>query len=318
MIEDESPRTMNDIYTDSSTGVNDGTQHLSPPVTSTSSASYPIPAAINHIDITEQMYSMIDDGQVPAPPSSSSTAPNSLYTPRSIEEDYCVILERNQTSSAKSSNSRYQCRFCEFEFIGGPQKIRVHLTGKRENGTRLSRCEKVPEDVKALMESRMKPVKDPRHTGGVYDDQDPGATGLQPRNAEEQHVIVLSRSGNSRSKGSNSAYKCNYCRFKFIGGPQKIRVHLTGQPEGGTKIAKCQLVPPEIVMLLMNGRKKKSSMQSNELMPPAIPTQLPHSLYAMPMISAHYIPFPSFFHHAQHPMMPLDWTSHQHQHQHQN
>lgn len=79
--------------------------------------------------------------------------------PRSVEEQFCVVFKRSVSSTSKSSNSSYRCRFCQFEFVGGPQKIRVHLTGKRENGTRLSMCHKVHQDVKLLMESKMKKNK---------------------------------------------------------------------------------------------------------------------------------------------------------------
>lgn len=69
---------------------------------------------------------------------------------------------------------------------------------------------------------------------GMYEDHDDDAANisLPPRNTEENHCIIMSRSTSELSKSSNSRYKCIYCRFKFVGGPQKIRVHLTGQTEG--------------------------------------------------------------------------------------
>lgn len=170
-----------------------------------------------------------------------------------VEEQYCVILERNAIEAPKGSNTRYKCLYCDFEFIGGAQKIRVHLAGKRENGTCLSKCSGVPVEVKALMELRVENEKG--SFSGLYDDDDPCAIGLPPRNPEESHCIVLSRSANPLSKSSNSRYKCLYCRFKYIGGPQKIRVHLTGQPEGGTRVTRCTQAPPDVVYLMECRRK---------------------------------------------------------------
>jgi hypothetical protein len=48
---------------------------------------------------------------------------------RGVEEEHVLIMHRNGSASSKSSNSKYQCKYCGFEFVGGPQKIRVHLTG---------------------------------------------------------------------------------------------------------------------------------------------------------------------------------------------
>eukprot|EP00981_Chlorochromonas_danica_P002617 scaffold504_cov189-Ochromonas_danica.AAC.52 len=170
-----------------------------------------------------------------------------------LEEKYCVILERNIIQAPKGSNTRYKCLYCDFEFVGGAQKIRLHLAGKREKGTCFSKCVNVPQDVRALMELRVENEKD--SFSGLFEDDDPCATGLPPRNPEESHCIVLSRSANPLSKSSNSRYKCVYCRFKYIGGPQKIRVHLTGQPEGGTRVTRCTQVPPDVVYLMECRRK---------------------------------------------------------------
>lgn len=74
--------------------------------------------------------------------------------PRSVEEDHAIILQRSSSASSKSSNTKYKCMYCPFIFVGGPQKIRVHLTGRRENGTRLSKCLNCPEEVRKLMEMR--------------------------------------------------------------------------------------------------------------------------------------------------------------------
>lgn len=175
--------------------------------------------------------------------------------PRSFEEEYAIIIQRTASASAKSSNTKYRCLFCNFTFVGGPQKIRVHLTGKRENGTRLSRCEHCPEDVRKKLEERMKAPKELVSDSGLFEDNEENTPTLPPRNVEEQHTIVLSRSGSSNSKSSNTRYKCLYCRFKFVGGPQKIRVHLTGQPEGGTRMAKCSRVPPEAIEQMEHRRK---------------------------------------------------------------
>jgi DNA-directed RNA polymerase subunit RPC12/RpoP len=174
---------------------------------------------------------------------------------RCIEEDYAIILHRSASAAAKSSNTKYRCLFCSFTFVGGPQKIRVHLTGKRENGTRLSRCEHCPEDVRRKLEERMKAPKEAANEIGLYDDDESDTPSLPPRNVEEHHTIVLSRSQSSNSKSSNTRYKCIYCRFKFVGGPQKIRVHLTGQQEGGTRMQKCARVPEEVTMQMEHRRK---------------------------------------------------------------
>ncbi len=209
----------------------------------------------------------------------SGDLPSSSFKARSMEEQHCIILERSTNTSAKCSNTRYRCIYCQFEFVGGPQKIRVHLTGKRENGTRLSKCEKVPEDIRQLMEGRMKGNKKRNQLGSTQQnllsdirdgaDQDddcheengPLVPGLHPRNVEEQHCIVLSRSVSSSSKSSNSKYKCIYCRFRFVGGPQKIRVQLTGIPEGGTRVIKCTKAPKEVVGI-MECRRKAPKMSS--------------------------------------------------------
>lgn len=179
---------------------------------------------------------------------------------RSIEEDHTIILHRSSSVASKSSNTKYKCLYCSFTFVGGPQKIRVHLTGKRENGTRLSRCENCPEDVRRMMENRMRSPRDGLTENGNFededdDDEDAAAQSLPPRNTEENHCIILARSSSALSKSSNTRYKCIYCRFKFVGGPQKIRVHLTGHPEGGTKITKCPRVPQEVVEQMGHRRK---------------------------------------------------------------
>jgi hypothetical protein len=174
---------------------------------------------------------------------------------RSIEEEYAIIIQRTASAAAKSSNTKYRCLFCNFTFVGGPQKIRVHLTGKRENGTRLSRCENCPEDVRKKLEERMKAPKELVDDSGLFEDGEANTPSLPPRNAEEHHCIVLSRSGSTNSKSSNTRYKCIYCRFKYVGGPQKIRVHLTGQTEGGTRMAKCTRVPPDVVEQMEHRRK---------------------------------------------------------------
>lgn len=178
---------------------------------------------------------------------------------RCLEEDHCIILARSSSSASKCSNTRYRCKYCDFEFVGGPQKIRVHLTGKRENSTRLSRCEKVPTEIKTLMEGRMKTPKVSLNSDGIYSDDDPDAVSLTPRNIEENYCVVLSRSKNVTSKSANSKYKCLFCRMRFTGGPQKIRVHLTGIPEGSTKIAKCLKAPPDVIAFMECRRKLPKS-----------------------------------------------------------
>lgn len=185
---------------------------------------------------------------------------SAIASARSIEEDHTIILHRSSSVASKSSNTKYKCLYCSFTFVGGPQKIRVHLTGKRENGTRLSRCENCPEDVRRMMENRMRSPRDGLTENGNFEDEDDddeeaAAQSLPPRNTEENHCIILARSSSALSKSSNTRYKCIYCRFKFVGGPQKIRVHLTGHPEGGTKITKCPRVPQEVVEQMGHRRK---------------------------------------------------------------
>eukprot|EP01031_Cornospumella_fuschlensis_P047041 gene47041-57605_t len=68
------------------------------------------------------------------------------------------------------------------------------------------------------------------------------STEISPRNPEEEHVKVLARNSSRKAKASNSRYQCRYCSLSFVGGPQKIRVHLTGEIEGSTRAAKCPLV----------------------------------------------------------------------------
>jgi hypothetical protein len=199
-----------------------------------------------------------------------------LLKSRCVEEEYAVIIHRSASASAKSSNTKYRCLFCNFTFVGGPQKIRVHLTGKRENGTRLSKCENCPEDIRRRLEERMKAPKEMVNEIGLYDDDDASTPSLPARNVEEQHTIVLSRSQSSNSKSSNTRYKCIYCRFKFVGGPQKIRVHLTGQQEGGTRMTKCARVPEDVMEQMEHRRKApKPDVLSTPGGLPGHPTPLP-------------------------------------------
>lgn len=179
--------------------------------------------------------------------------------PRCFEEGFAVIVQRSTSVASKSSNTTYRCKFCNFTFVGGPQKIRVHLTGKRENGTRLSRCEHCPEDVRKQLEEKMRKPRETTNDTEVSVGPDASTSSLPRRNDEEYHCIVLSRSENSNSKSSNTRYKCIYCPFRFVGGPQKIRVHITGLPEGGTRIAKCPRAPPDAVAQMTHRRRKSQN-----------------------------------------------------------
>eukprot|EP01032_Pedospumella_encystans_P014453 gene14453-16595_t len=176
--------------------------------------------------------------------------------PRCFEENFAVIVQRSTSAASKSSNTTYRCKFCNFTFVGGPQKIRVHLTGKRENGTRLSRCEHCPEDVRKQLEEKMRKPRETGNDSEAIGGPDTSIPSLPRRNDEEYHCIVLSRSDNSNSKSSNTRYKCIYCPFRFVGGPQKIRVHITGLPEGGTRIAKCPRAPADAVAQMTHRRRK--------------------------------------------------------------
>ena len=222
-------------------------------------SAVPIPAMALHVSNISNSFSATNNQPVHSVPTPLPVAATNDGPPpksRCIEEEYAIILQRSSSASAKSSNTKYRCMFCNFIFVGGPQKIRVHLTGKRENGTRLSRCENCPEEVRKRLEDRMKAPREQASDTGLYDDDDDQNTpSLPPRNLEEHHVIVMSRSASTNSKSSNTRYKCIYCRFKFVGGPQKIRVHLTGQQEGGTRMVKCTRVPENVMMQMEHRRK---------------------------------------------------------------
>jgi DNA-directed RNA polymerase subunit RPC12/RpoP len=236
------------------TGIHDQYLHNS----SQSAAAVPIPAMALQVSNLSHNYAkgLSGVGGHPMTSTGDTNAHDGVQQrARCIEEDYAIILHRSSSATAKSSNTKYRCMFCNFTFVGGPQKIRVHLTGKRENGTRLSRCEHCPEDVRRRLEERMKAPKETANAVGIYDDDESDTPSLPPRNAEEHHTLVLSRSQSSNSKSSNSRYKCIYCRYKYVGGPQKIRVHLTGQQEGGTRMLKCARAPEEVVMQMEHRRK---------------------------------------------------------------
>ncbi|RYY88136.1 hypothetical protein EON63_02935 [archaeon] len=166
----------------------------------------------------------------------------------SIEKSHCVVIERQ----ARKSNTKYQCKYCNFEFTGGPQKIRAHLSGRSENGTRVAKCQSAPEDVRDLMLSR----RTTRQTADVSSTTNPSE--ISPRNPEEEHVVVLARSRSRQAKASNSRYQCRYCSLRFVGGPQKIRVHLTGEIEGSTRAAKCFLAPANVVQAMLLRSRAKS------------------------------------------------------------
>lgn len=172
--------------------------------------------------------------------------------PRGVEEQHVQIIGRSASVAARSSNTKYRCLYCGFEFVGGPQKIRVHLSGKPENGTRLKKCLCAPYEVQRLMESRMR-LKD----SSDNNQPNPLATvlAIPPRSEEESHTIILERSNSAVAKSSNTKYQCKYCCATFVGGPQKIRVHLTGIPENSTRLKKCKRVPDEVISKMESRRK---------------------------------------------------------------
>lgn len=138
---------------------------------------------------------------------SAEVAPHPSLKPRCLEEQHAIIIRRSTSAAAKCSNTKYKCLYCPFTFVGGPQKIRVHLTGKKENGTRLSKCDNCPEEVRQLLEKRMRGPRDKLSSPSDKEDE-----GLPSRNAEEQHCIILSRSPANSAKSANSRYRCIYCR----------------------------------------------------------------------------------------------------------
>lgn len=206
---------------------------------------------LNPVAINISSASLVDNL---ADTSQLSFETNHWVTSRCFEEQYCLILQRNLSVSAKGSNTRYRCKFCGFEFVGGPQKIRVHLSGRSENRTRLSKCTNVPDEVRLYMEMRNK-SKENHFTGNCKNIDE--MSDLSPRNWEESHCVIVSRNSNPRSKNSNSRYRCRYCNLEFTGGPQKIRVHLSGDREGATILSKCPNAPSKIISLMHLRHKNK-------------------------------------------------------------
>ena len=64
---------------------------------------------------------------------------------------------------------------------------------------------------------------------------------LAPKSREEEFVLVLERIG------TNAKYKCPTCQHTFSGGNQKIRVHITGNKEGGSSVKACTNPNPDAV-----------------------------------------------------------------------
>jgi hypothetical protein len=80
--------------------------------------------------------------------------PEVYLTPRSHEERFVIVLERN------NSNAKYRCPTCNHCFSGGNQKIRVHITGVREGGSSVKACPNPNPDALAYCSSvTRKPYK---------------------------------------------------------------------------------------------------------------------------------------------------------------
>lgn len=75
-------------------------------------------------------------------------------------------------------------------------------------------------------------------------------TNIAPINEEEKFCIILKRGK------SNHQYQCRGCDKIFVGGAQKIRVHITGIPEGNTSCAACMNPDPIALELFKNIREK--------------------------------------------------------------
>eukprot|EP01031_Cornospumella_fuschlensis_P034621 gene34621-41925_t len=88
------------------------------------------------------------------------------------EEKHVEIIEKIVSAHSRGCNMRYRCLYCNKDFVGGPQKIRVHLAGQAENATRLSKCPSVPPQVRAEMLGRMKSQKTERvvHSGPLSEE----------------------------------------------------------------------------------------------------------------------------------------------------
>eukprot|EP01031_Cornospumella_fuschlensis_P033382 gene33381-40386_t len=84
--------------------------------------------------------------------SALSPKPADPLPPRCHEETFCYILSRTRSTSG-SVNTKYQCKYCRIVFIGSQKKIRCHLSGQNNGGTRVAKCAHVPEEVREMMSS---------------------------------------------------------------------------------------------------------------------------------------------------------------------
>lgn len=107
--------------------------------------------------VTSSMAEFIDSKPPP------SSYPEQYLPPRSQEERYVLVLERRNT------NARYRCPFCQHNYSGGNQKIRVHITGVREGGTSVRACTNPSPEALEFCRIPRKPYKRKEKSDGMID-----------------------------------------------------------------------------------------------------------------------------------------------------